>query len=160
MPNVPTPPDFSKWALRRHESLCLNLKTKHFEMRPIHKNDSQDAFWVGHVTFYKDKTGLGDGCAYNIFGQGVVLKLWGLQMKQGEPWHSFTILAGGTWNYFSGSRHFSGIQGIKQKRDLSNAPFSAVRIYAEDRNTEQPIFELIVPRDLLLLPPAQNKIPR
>lgn len=156
MPNVPTPPDFSQWTLERHESLWLNRKTNLFERYQIHKNDSKNPFWAGHVTFYKDKTGLGNGCEYNIFGQGVVFKLWGLQLKQGQPWGSLMILAGGVWNYFSGSQYFPGMQGIKPKEDKSNAPFSAMCIYVEDPKTEQSIFELVVPREALLLPPAQK----
>lgn len=156
MAKTPQPPDFSKWILKRHESLWLNPKTESFERRPIHRTDSQNPFWAGHVTFYQDKTGLGKGCEYNIFGQDVVLKLWGLELKDRQRYDSFMILASGAWRYFNGSRYFPAMQGIKQKKDLSDAPFSAVCIYVENPKTEQSIFELIIPRDLLLLPPAQK----
>ena len=154
MPEAIRPPDFSKWILKKHESLWF-AKSGPYERRSAHRSDSQDSRWVGYSNFYKDKTGLGDGCAYDIFGKGAVLKLWGLQLKDGDVWDAFAILESGTWRCFSGKEFAPVLIAARHNNDLPHVIISVAIVAAENRQTERNVLEVAVPRGLLGLPPTQ-----
>lgn len=146
--NNPVPPNFSDWIFVSKESLIVieeeksKLYTKEF-------SDTDDVViensWLGFVEVFQNKEGTALGKTFNIFGRGVIIKIWKL-LEDEEKSHWFAISnKRGRWRCFSSKRHQLRITYIEHPNRLGRV-YAAI-IFATPHGSEDVAVKVKIMRD-------------
>jgi hypothetical protein len=140
-------PDFQDWRLINRKSLWWDPTRAELLIKDAKGEDKNHELWVAYINNYRDRTGLGDGCEYDLLGKGVVVKLWGMDLENGDFFDYFVILQDEQWLFFKGVEYAPVIGVSKLKTEPPHIVFSAATVRVEDRITEEQTLILAVHKD-------------